>query len=152
MASIGWGTWAENVASWIYARGSSPSFLLLRYEDIQTDPEKELRRVAKLLNIEAEPAILQRAVVYSSAERMRKLEKLQYDQWLSTQGYAARRAKKNRTRKDIPFVGKAVSGSWQDIMSEQTAHRIESIWGEIMTTLGYELATFPKRQSERIRA
>lgn len=153
MTSVSWGTWTENVASWVYTRGASPSFLLLRYEDVQVDPEKELRRVAKFLNIEADSARLQRAVERSSVERMRKLEKLQYDQWLSTQGYAARRAKKNRVRKDIPFVGNALTGGWQNVMSEQTVQRLESAWGEVMTTLGYELVTSPKRQApERIRA
>lgn len=153
LASVSWGTWAENVASWVYARGSSPSFLLLRYEDVQADPAKELRRVAKILAIETDTARLERAVERSSAERMRRLEKLQYDQWLSTQGYAARRAKKDRIRRDIPFVGKALSGAWQDTMPEQTVHRIESAWGEIMTTLGYELVTLPRQQRpERIRA
>ena len=153
LTSVGWGTWAENVASWVYTRGASPSFLLLRYMDVKSDPVRELRRVANFLNVEADTARLHRAVERSSAEHMRKLEKLQYDQWLSTQGYAARRAKKNRTRKDIPFVGKALAGGWQNVMPETAVHRIEAAWGEIMTTVGYELVTLPKRQaSELIRA
>ena len=150
---MGWGSWAENVASWVYTRGGSSSFLLLRYADLKDDPERELRRVANFLNMETDTARLRRAVEQSSAERMRKLEKLQYDQWLSTQGYAARRAKKNRTRKDIPFVGKALNGGWQSVMPEETVYRIESAWGEVMTTLGFELVATPQRQKlEQIRA
>ena len=150
---VEWGTWAENVASWVFARGNHPSFLLLRYMDVKSNPEKELGRVAKFLNIDADTSRILTAIERSSAERMRKLEKLQYDQWLSTQGYAARRAKKNRTRKDIPFVGKAMAGGWRDAMPESAVQRIESAWGPIMTALGYELVTVPEQEArQRVRA
>jgi Sulfotransferase domain len=76
LGSAGWGTWAENVSSWVYARGTDPSFLLLRYMDVKSDPVKELHRVANFLNIEADAARIQTAVERSSAERMRQLEKL----------------------------------------------------------------------------
>jgi hypothetical protein len=66
---------------------------------------------------------------------------------LKTQGYAARKAKKNRTRKDIPFVGKAMAGGWRNAMPEPAVHRIESAWGQIMATLGYELVTVPKEHT-----
>ena len=36
-----WGTWGENVASWLYTRGRSKDFLLLRYEDMTEDPARE---------------------------------------------------------------------------------------------------------------
>jgi sulfotransferase family protein len=152
LASAGWGTWAENVASWLYTRGGDPSFLLLDYGDMHCDPVAALRRIAKFLNVAADPAVLQRAVERSSAERMRELEKQQFDQWLSTQCHAVRRAKKERTRKDIPFVGKALSGGWQNVIPEETVHRIESAWGEIMITLGYELVTMPQITRSRVPA
>ena len=142
----GWGTWAENVASWVYTRGGDPTFLLVDYGDMQSSPEATLQRVAKFLNVAADPSLLRQAVERSSAERMRILEKKQYDQWLTTQSYPIRRAKKARTRKDIPFIGAARSGSWRTAMPESSVHRIESAWGDIMTTLGYELVTVPVRQ------
>lgn len=142
----GWGTWAENVSSWVYTRGGDPNFLLLDYGQMQANPEASLQRVAKFLNIAADPALLQRAVERSSAERMRKLEQQQFEQWLSTQSYAIRRTKKARTRTEIPFIGAAKSGNWRTAMPEPSVHLIESAWGDIMTTLGYELVTVPVRQ------
>src|SRR5664279_375782 len=86
----GWGTWAENVASWVYTRGGDPTFLLVDYADMQSSPEATLQRVAKFLNVAADSSLLRQAVERSSAERMRVLEKQQYDQWLSTQSYPIR--------------------------------------------------------------
>jgi len=42
LISSGWGSWGENVASWIYTRQHHGSFLLLRYEDMKSDTEREL--------------------------------------------------------------------------------------------------------------
>lgn len=131
LISRGWGTWGENVASWIYTRGQSPDFLLLRYEDMLEDPARELLRVAHLLDVDATPERLRRAIEQSSAERMRKLERLQSDQWVAT---------KNR-RKDIPFVRAARAGGWRLDLPETSVNRIESAWGNLMSTLGYELVT-----------
>jgi hypothetical protein len=136
-----WATWGENVASWVYTRGRSSSFLLLRYEDMQRDSVKELGRVADFMGISAEPRRLQKAVELSSADRMRKLEKLQDEQWRKTLGYMVRKAHARRKRKDIPFVGGAKAGGWRTAMPESCVRRIESAWGELMVSLGYELAT-----------
>jgi hypothetical protein len=141
-----WASWGENVGSWVYARGRSPSFLLLRYEDMQSDPVKELGRVADFMGIAAEPGRLQKAVDLSSADRMRELEKLQDEQWRKTLGYVVRRAHAKRKRKDIPFIGAARVGVWRTSMPESCVRRIESAWGELMVTLGYELVTVAEPQ------
>ena len=146
LISAGWGTWGENVASWVYTRGTSPSFLLLRYKDLHNNPEAQLERVAEFLGIAADSARFSAAVESCAASRMRKLEKIQYNDWVRSQGYAARRAKKNRVRKDIPFVGGAKVDGWRTAMPEECIYRIESAWGEIMTTLDYELVTMPRRE------
>jgi len=147
LMSAGWGTWGENVASWVYARGNSPSFLLLSYEEMRRNTLRELARLATFMGIDPEPARLQKAIDLSSAERMRKLEKLQDDEWLQTLGYVVRRAQTKKKRKDIPFVGGAKAGGWRDSMPESCVHRIESAWGELMTRLGYPLVTVAEPQS-----
>lgn len=146
LMSTGWGTWGENVASWVYARGHSPSFLLLLYEEMRRNTLAELARLATFMGIEADPARLQKAIDLSSAERMRKLEKLQDDEWLKTLGYVVRRAQTKKKRKDIPFVGGAKAGGWRVSMPESCIHQIESAWGELMTKLGYPLVTVPEPQ------
>ena len=131
LISADWGTWNENVASWIYTRGHRAEFLLLRYEDMMSDTFRELARIATFLGIEPDPDRLQKAIELSSADRMRALEKLEANQWVAT---------KNR-RKDIPFVRVAKSGGWRSSLPQTCVHQIESAWGELMTTLGYELVT-----------
>ena len=131
LISIGWGTWGENVASWMCTRGKRANFLLLRYEDMMRDTTGELARIAEFMGIHPAADRLQRAIERSSADRMRALEKLEEDKWVAT---------KNR-RKDIPFVRVAKSGGWRTGLPASSVKQIETAWGDLMTTLGYELVT-----------
>jgi hypothetical protein len=139
LVSVGWGTWGENVASWIFTRGKRKEFLLLRYEDMMKDTHHELTRIAEFLEIEPESGRLQKAIEHSSADRMRELEKREADQWVAT---------KNR-RKDIPFVRVAKSGGWRTSLPENCVRQIEEAWGDLMTTLGYELVSVQVPQAVR---
>lgn len=141
-------TWGEHVASWIFTRGHSRAFLLLRYEDMIKDTTTELARIATFLGIEPEPGRLQKAIELSSSERMRELERLEEKQWASTIGSFARNSAQKR-RKDIPFVGGAKSGGWRSSLPEECVHQIEAAWGELMTTVGYELVTLEEPQRVR---
>lgn len=125
----GWGTWGENVASWIYTRGQSSDFLLLRYEDMIADTATELARIARHLGIEASQERLHDIVQRCSADRMREMERREEDEWIVTK----------RRRKDIPFVRVAKAGGWRANLPEPCVTQIESAWGEIMIRLGYEL-------------
>jgi hypothetical protein len=139
LISIGWGTWGENVASWIYTRGKRNNFLLMRYEDMMKNTERELARISEFLDIPLEPQRLKHAIESSSADRMRVLEKLQEDKWVAT---------KNR-RKDIPFVRVAKSGGWRTALPASCVQQIENAWGGLMTPLGYELVTAPVAEPVR---
>jgi hypothetical protein len=134
LISASWGTWGENVATWIFTRGKRPEFLLLRYEDMMQDTGRELGRIAEFLAIDPAPERLQQAIERSSADRMRELEKLESDKWVAT---------KNR-RKDIPFVRVAKSGGWKTALPDSCVHQIEAAWGDLMSTLAYELVTIPQ--------
>jgi len=131
LISSGWGSWSENVASWLYTRGRGSGFLLLRYEDMMSDTPRELGRIATFLGINPRPERLAKAIEQSSADRMRELEKLESDKWVAT---------RNR-RKDIPFVRVAKPGGWRTSLPENCVRQIETAWGDLMTTLGYELVT-----------
>jgi hypothetical protein len=139
LISIDWGTWAENVSSWIYTRGKSTNFLLLRYEDMMKDTTRELTRIAQFFGIEPAPTRLQEVIDRSSADRMRELEKLEADRWIAT---------KNR-RKDIPFVRVAKAGGWRTSLPLKSVEQIESAWGDLMITLGYEPVTVQVPQGVR---
>ena len=131
LLSSGWGTWAENVGTWMAARNGRPTFLVLRYEDLIADTQTELATVARFLGVDASPADLSRAIENSSADRLRELEKKEGGVWVST---------KNK-RSDIPFIGNAAAGKWKSVLPDAAVEEIEAAWGNTMAQLGYVLVT-----------
>ena len=129
--STEWGTWGENVGTWLAARDGRSTFLLLRYEDLMTDTESELAKAARFFGVSATSAQLRSAIENSSADRLRELEKKEGGEWVAT---------KNK-RSDIPMIGSAVAGKWRSALTEPAVQEIESAWGNLMTHLGYELST-----------
>lgn len=132
-----YGTWGQNVGSWLVARYGTAGFLLLRYEDLVQDPLRELAKVADFFSVQVSAQRLAEVVALSSADRMRKFETREADTWVLT----------SKTRKDIPFVGKAVAGGWKSDLSESSVAEIESTWGHLMKALNYELVTPAKASS-----
>jgi hypothetical protein len=124
------GTWGENVASWFYTRHGDPRFLLVRYEDLQTQALEEMEKIAKFLGVPADRERLAMAIERSSANRMRELEKKQGHLWSSTR----------ETRQDKPFVRKAKAGGWKAELPAASVAEIEAAWGGLMQAMGYELA------------
>jgi hypothetical protein len=136
LADPRWGSWHDNVASWL-AMQHNRKFLLLRYEDMLEDAACELRKVATFLGIEAASDRIARAVDLSSADKMRELEKSQSKDWQLTK----------ETRQDKPFVRKARAGNWKSEMPAAAVKQIEASWGTLMQTLGYELAIMPQEKN-----
>ncbi len=127
-ATSDYGSWSDNVASWLATRQNSPNFLLLRYEDMLARTGEELTRVASFLGVRATPDLLAQAVERCSADQMRKLE-----------GTNATAMVTKDMRQDIPFVRAAKSGGWRTELPEPAVAQIEAQWGHLMTYLGYEL-------------
>jgi hypothetical protein len=126
-----YGSWWEHTASWIATRHGNPAFLLVRYEDLLSDSIGETAKIAEFLGIQADRERLQAAVERSSADRMRKLEKQQADQWTGTKN----------TRQEIPFVRAAKSGGWKDTLPAHCVEEIEIAWAPLLNFLGYPLQT-----------
>jgi hypothetical protein len=142
-----YGNWGEHVGSWLAnasnvsqwrslcpakntelgARGHGRQFLLLRYEDLLENTEGELSKVAEFLGRTASLQDIQRAVASSLADKMKKLEQKQSDQWSTTR----------EGRKDINFVREARSGQWKLTLPPASVAEIESTWGHLMRPLGY---------------
>ncbi len=127
------GSWGENVLTWLVTREGDPGFLMLRYEDLVTNTERELRKIMRFLALNATAAQITEAVERNSAARMRELEKGQGDDIDRMVG--------RKSRKDMMFVRAAVSGSWQKELPASMVEKIEAAWGPLMQYLGYELAT-----------
>lgn len=125
-----YGSWHENVSSWLATRYGREGFLLLRYEDLSEYPEEEVAKVARFLKLDRTPAEIRQAIGLSSADHMRDLEKREAHIWINTK----------TTRKDIPFVGTAAVGKWRSELSRSLAAQVEASWRPLMESLGY-LAT-----------
>lgn len=131
------GSWRDNVLSWLSVRGDSPNFMMLRYEEMKRNTAGSLLRVVEFLErcsfrkIDSSPDALRRAVELSSPERMRALEKQEAANWVLTKS----------TRSDKPFVRTAKAGGWKSQLAPESVDMIESAWGELMQGLGYELSS-----------
>jgi hypothetical protein len=125
------GSWGENVTSWLGARGHDREFLLVRYEDLLENAQRQMTRISEFLGLKQISAEqIAKAVELSSAENMRKLEAVESDQWVTTK----------QSRKDIPFVRSAKSGQWQEELPSVSVAEIEAAWGPVMKLLGYPLS------------
>ena len=140
-----WGSWWDHVVSWLSTRKDRPGFLLVRYEDMKSAPEVELARMAHFLTerwnrpIPSAPETLKRVIDLGSAERMRALEKQQGRRWLG--------ALPDRNGGPYVAVRTAIAGGWRTQLSASSVRAIESVWGQLMTSLGYELATAPPQSA-----
>lgn len=129
------GSWRDNVLSWIALRKDDLRFLLVRYEDLKSNTALGLTHVATFLergsfrNINSSAEALDRAIELSSPERMRALERQEAGNWVLTR----------ETRSDKPFVRSAISGGWKSQLAAESVASIESAWGDLMQSLGYEL-------------
>jgi hypothetical protein len=123
------GSWGENVMSWLGARGRDREFLLVRYEDLLEDTNRELIMISRFLELSASAEQIAKAVELSSADNMRTLEAAETDRWVTTK----------ESRKDIAFVRSAKSGEWQKTLPPSAVAEIESAWGPVMQLLGYRL-------------
>ena len=124
-----YGSWGENVGSWLAARQTNPDFLLLRYEDMIRKTDVELVKIAKFLSIDPDPERIRRAVEQSTADNMRKMEQQEAGKWESTKD----------TRKDKFFVRSAKAGEGKAALPAACIAQIEGAWGRLMQYLGYEL-------------
>src|SRR5439155_26454229 len=124
-----YGSWGENVASWLAARRTNPDFVLILYEDLLRQTPNELARMAKLLKIEPAADRLALAVERSTADRMRQLERVEGSQWASTKG----------TRQDISFIRAAKDRQWRTALPEACVAWIQGVLCDLMVSFGFTL-------------
>jgi hypothetical protein len=123
------GSWGQHVGSWLMNRHGDPRLLLVRYEDLLSDSERELGRIATYLSISTSRDRLAEVIRLSAADRMRELEAKQTDASSLMRG----------SRKDVAFVRSAKSGGWKSELPAALAEKIEAAWGPLMAYLRYDL-------------
>lgn len=121
------GSWGENVGSWLGAGFGKSNFLLIRYEDLHEDTMEELIKVADFIGINSSKEQLEEAITRSNLDNMRKLEQEQFRDWSTTRGSDPK----------IPFIRVADVGGWRKELSEDLRRSIEHEWNDLMGKLRY---------------
>ncbi len=125
------GTWHENVSSWMAARGEREGFLLVRYEDLLRDGVGELARIAEFLGQRRPTRQLEAIVDQCSFENMRKSETKT----------GARSRHLNSKRNDIGFIREGKSGGWMKELPVEVSWRLERSWQNMIAQLGYPITS-----------
>lgn len=116
--------WQEHVDSWLKSDQDQPHILLVRYEDLLSKPETELRKIVDFIGIERSDEGISTAVEVSRFDKMRKIDQ--------TKG-----RKYNLTgTKD--FVRKGKAGTWQEEFSQEDIDYFKMTAGDMLIRLGYE--------------
>ncbi len=122
------GTWGKHVGSWLGARENDPDFLLVRYEDLLSNPQKEVEEIASHLNLSPSPDEILRTIEQSTFSMLHGMEIKQASKWKALDG----------TRKDELFFRIGKSGAWRSDLPLHLAHRIYSHWSCLLAKLGYK--------------
>ncbi len=122
------GSWGENVGSWLGARQHDPRFLLLRYEDLLQDTAQGLAKIASLLGRTVDNSKLVSVVETCRPDNLRRLEK--------SRDWQAEPLK--TTRRDMDFIRSAKAGEGKAKLPEESIGLIKRAWGPIMAELGYQ--------------
>lgn len=115
------GSWSEHVRSWT-AKAGFP-VLVLRYEDLQTDPEAQFTRLVEHLGMPLEPARLARAIEFSSFDE------------LSRQESSTPFIEKSPTAERFFHAGR--SGQWDGALAPELVERIRRDHRKTMKAHGY---------------
>ena len=94
-------------------------FLLIRYEDMKNDTEKEMRKIMKFLRVKISSEMIERAVAYGSIENMKKLEE--------KNTFKDDRMKAKSKDKNSVKVRKGKVGSYKEELSKKDIQYINKV-------------------------
>lgn len=125
----------ERISSWsvhvhFWTRRQNSRLHVMRYEDMQRNPEKAFDDVLRFLGVEPEPARFARALRFSSFDRSQKQER--------EHGF------KEKPEAAASFFRSGRSGDWQNILTADQIDQIERDHGLEMQRFGYLLPAGPE--------
>jgi hypothetical protein len=122
------GSWHDHVGSWLDSGlAESDNFLLVRYEDMRSNTERELTRMVEFLGFTVDPEKVRMVVENNSLERMRQKE----------DRYQGRPAEDRLISEAGRQVRTGSVGGWRNRLTQQQAALIEHHSEGLMTRLGY---------------
>ena len=126
-----YGTWRENVSSWVSVRGDERKrFCLIRYEDLKTNGKDTLKKISDFVGIEYSEKLIETTLEMSSFNHMRKLEKQAYED-NNNSGFG------HYEKKYYPFVRSGKSQEYKEALSQSTLDLIKFDCEKLMLSLGY---------------
>ena len=115
------GTWSDHVRSWARARGFPVR--TVRYEDMLNDPQKVFEEMVKFLQLGLDQARLQKAIDFSSFEKLKAQEK--------KSGFV------ENSDKQEAFFRSGTSGQWQTELTPEQIQKLETDHERVMRQYGY---------------
>jgi hypothetical protein len=116
--------WDQNVVSWL-KRGATrlgKELLVVRYEDLRSNPTAVLAGVCRFLGIPTDERVLERAVELSTLERGRSWERQRGDE----PGVP-----------DASFYRRGGSGEWREALTEDQQREFLAMSGHALRLAGY---------------
>ena len=121
----GFGPWPDHVRGWLDSpQAREDRLIVVRYEDVVARPEEQLARVARFLDLPADPAAVEATVRLHTADRMRESEVQSH--WHARQ-----------LRKDVLFVRRATPGEFHEVLTPAQERRFAEVAGVESERLGY---------------
>ncbi|MFZ0817542.1 MAG: sulfotransferase domain-containing protein [Candidatus Sulfotelmatobacter sp.] len=122
------GSWQGHVRSWLdSALAATDNFLLVRYEDMRRDTERELARMLEFLGFSVAPEKIRMVVENNSLQHMRQKE----------DRYQGRPPEDRLVSEAGRQVRTGSVGGWRDRLTPAQASLIEHASQELMARLGY---------------
>ncbi len=118
-------TWSSHVDAWLENPFKS-EIIFLKYEDLLKNPNKEIKKIVDFADLDADDALINRAIERTSFNRMKKREK--------KGGWDANR----NWPKGKTFIRKGKSGSYKEELSEDAIGVLLRDFGETLEKCGYE--------------
>jgi aryl sulfotransferase len=116
------GSWSDHVRSW--TDESSLPVHVVRYEDLDADPERCFRGVLRFCGLDDDPGQVGKAVRFSSFSELRRQE--------AVAGFRER-----SPAAPGGFFRRGEVGSWRDELSPELAKRLVTAHGQTMSRFGY---------------
>lgn len=127
------GSWIENVQSWAFTKHGFP-ILVLRYEDLKSDPQASVRKMAQFLSLEKTQDEIDQAIHRSSFSSLKSLEEKELDKGKNGFFSTEHRHKNNSGYR---FMNKGSVGSFKVLMSPKQIREAIDLFAPTMERLGY---------------
>ncbi|MAE61978.1 MAG: hypothetical protein CMJ49_11560 [Planctomycetaceae bacterium] len=118
------GGWQDHVMRWLEQTADPQRGLLVRYEDLRSDPQAGFTRIVEFIGLRSDPVAVESAIQASSFDAMRKVE----------DRFGVNDARGDDT---VRFTRSGRAGEWRTQLEPHQIARIQDTCGDAMAELGY---------------